>query len=97
VKGIPFNPNDPEVSGPDIFKKLVPLEAHKASSLYRFIKPHVLFLIGSSPCSTVKLVQLSVTLQSRTPKSTFCGRIEMHILWLNMVLHCITSTVALLF
>jgi len=35
VKGIPFNPNDPEVSGPDIFKKLVPLEAHKASSLYR--------------------------------------------------------------
>jgi len=34
VKGIPFNPNDPEVSGPDIFKKLVPLEAHKASSLY---------------------------------------------------------------
>jgi len=36
VKGIPFNPNDPEVSGPDIFKKLVPLEAHKASSLYRF-------------------------------------------------------------
>ena len=37
VKGIPFNPSDPEVSGPDIFKKLVPLEAHKASSLYRFI------------------------------------------------------------
>lgn len=37
VKGIPFNPNDPEVSGPDIFKKLVPLEVHKASSLYRFI------------------------------------------------------------
>jgi len=35
VKGIPFNPNDPEVSGPDIFRKLVPLEAHKASSLYR--------------------------------------------------------------
>ena len=38
VKGIPFNPADPEVSGPDIFKKLVPLEAHKASSLYRFVK-----------------------------------------------------------
>jgi len=37
VKGIPFNPNDPEVSGPDIFKKLVPMEAHKASSLYRSI------------------------------------------------------------
>lgn len=36
VKGIPFNPSDPEVSGADIFKKLVPMEAHKASSLYRF-------------------------------------------------------------
>lgn len=35
VKGIPFNYNDPEISGPDIFKKLVPLEAHEASSLYR--------------------------------------------------------------
>jgi len=41
VKGIPFNPNDPEVSGPDIFKKLVPLEAHKASSLYRYISCHI--------------------------------------------------------
>jgi tyrosine-protein phosphatase non-receptor type 23 len=36
VKGIPFNYNDPEISGPDIFRKLVPMEAHKASSLYRF-------------------------------------------------------------
>ncbi len=35
VKGIPFNPTDPEVSGPDIFQRLVPMEAHEASSLYR--------------------------------------------------------------
>ena len=35
VKGIPFNPNDPEVSGGDIFKKLVPMKAHEAASLYR--------------------------------------------------------------
>ncbi|GAB1597660.1 tyrosine-protein phosphatase non-receptor type 23-like [Argonauta hians] len=34
VKGIPFNPNDPEISGPDIFQKLVPIEAHEAASLY---------------------------------------------------------------
>ena len=35
VKGIPFNPNDPEISGTDIFKKLVTMQAHEASSLYR--------------------------------------------------------------
>ncbi|KAK3591678.1 hypothetical protein CHS0354_040598 [Potamilus streckersoni] len=34
VKGIPFNPNDPEISGPDIFQKLVPMSAHEAASLY---------------------------------------------------------------
>jgi tyrosine-protein phosphatase non-receptor type 23 len=37
VKGIPFNVNDPEVSGPDIFARLVPMKAHEASSLYRWI------------------------------------------------------------
>ena len=35
VKGITFNPSDPEISGPDLFQKLVPMEAHEASSLYR--------------------------------------------------------------
>ena len=35
VKGIPFNVTDTEVSGPDIFQRLVPMEAHEASSLYR--------------------------------------------------------------
>ncbi|PSN50877.1 hypothetical protein C0J52_12740 [Blattella germanica] len=35
VKGIPFNVNDPEVSGPDIFARLVPMKAHEAASLYR--------------------------------------------------------------
>lgn len=35
VKGIPFDINDPEISGPDIFARLVPLQAHEASSLYR--------------------------------------------------------------
>jgi tyrosine-protein phosphatase non-receptor type 23 len=28
--------NDPEVSGPDIFARLVPMKAHEASSLYRW-------------------------------------------------------------
>ena len=35
VKGIPFDPTDPEISGADIFQKLVPMEAHEASSVYR--------------------------------------------------------------
>lgn len=35
VKGIPFGTDDPEVAGPDIFGRLVPLRAHEASSLYR--------------------------------------------------------------
>ncbi|XP_022238599.1 tyrosine-protein phosphatase non-receptor type 23-like [Limulus polyphemus] len=34
VKGIPFSPSDPDVSGPDIFARLVPMEAHEAASLY---------------------------------------------------------------
>ncbi|XP_072904946.1 tyrosine-protein phosphatase non-receptor type 23 [Hemitrygon akajei] len=34
VKALPVNPTDPNVTGPDIFAKLVPIEAHEASSLY---------------------------------------------------------------
>ncbi|CAL4067009.1 unnamed protein product, partial [Meganyctiphanes norvegica] len=34
VKGIPFSVKDPEVAGNDIFIKLVPMEAHQASSMY---------------------------------------------------------------
>ena len=37
VKGTAFDPQDPEVSGQDIFHRLVPMEAHEASSLYRFL------------------------------------------------------------
>lgn len=36
VKGIPFSINDMEVSGSDIFGRLVPMKAHEASSLYRY-------------------------------------------------------------
>uniref|UniRef100_A0A4W3HRK0 Protein tyrosine phosphatase, non-receptor type 23, a n=1 Tax=Callorhinchus milii TaxID=7868 RepID=A0A4W3HRK0_CALMI len=34
VKALPVNPTDPSVTGTDIFSKLVPMEAHEASSLY---------------------------------------------------------------
>ncbi|XP_052812230.1 tyrosine-protein phosphatase non-receptor type 23-like isoform X2 [Mya arenaria] len=47
VKGIPFNPNDPEISGPDIFNKLVPMSAHEAASLYSEEKATLLRRIAS--------------------------------------------------
>ena len=34
VKALTFQPYDESVAGPDIFRKLVPMEAHEASSLY---------------------------------------------------------------
>lgn len=37
VKGTPFDVTDPEVAGQDIFQRLVPMEAHEASSLYRYV------------------------------------------------------------
>lgn len=42
VKGIPFNFNDIEVSGPDIFGRLVPMQAHEASSIYSEEKAQLL-------------------------------------------------------
>lgn len=42
VKGIPFSPTDPEICGPDIFARLVPMEAHEASSIYSEEKAQLL-------------------------------------------------------
>nr|CAD7437881.1 unnamed protein product [Timema bartmani] len=47
VKGIPFDVNDPEVSGPDIFGRLVPMKAHEASSLYSEEKAKLLRKVGA--------------------------------------------------
>lgn len=48
VKGIPFSINDAEVSGPDIFGRLVPMKAHEASSLYSEEKAKLLRKVGGS-------------------------------------------------
>ncbi|XP_071546877.1 uncharacterized protein mop isoform X2 [Panulirus ornatus] len=48
VKGIPFSVMDPEVAGQDIFMKLVPLEAHQASSMYSEEKAKLLRRVGSA-------------------------------------------------
>ncbi|OQR77340.1 tyrosine-protein phosphatase non-receptor type 23-like [Tropilaelaps mercedesae] len=42
VKGIPFDPCDPEVSGPDLFASLIPMGAHEASSVYSEKKTQIL-------------------------------------------------------
>lgn len=46
VKGIPFSVTDTEVSGNDIFARLVPMEAHEASSLYSEKKAQMLRQLG---------------------------------------------------
>ena len=46
VKGIGFEVSDPEVSGPDIFGRIVPMEAHEAASLYSEEKAGLLRNIG---------------------------------------------------
>lgn len=46
VKGTPFSINDTDVSGPDIFSRLVPMEAHEAASLYSEKKAQMLRQIG---------------------------------------------------
>ncbi len=46
VKGIGFEVTDAEVSGTDIFARLVPLEAHEASSLYSEEKAKLLRQVG---------------------------------------------------
>ena len=48
-KGIPFDASDKDIVGRDIFEKLVPIEAHEASSIYRFDFTPELF----SSCITV--------------------------------------------
>ncbi|XP_026668804.1 tyrosine-protein phosphatase non-receptor type 23 isoform X2 [Ceratina calcarata] len=47
VKGISFSINDPEVSGPDIFARLVPMKVHEASSMYSEEKAKILRSVGS--------------------------------------------------
>ncbi|XP_078459919.1 tyrosine-protein phosphatase non-receptor type 23 isoform X2 [Lampetra planeri] len=46
VKALPFQPTDPSVTGPDILARLVPMEAHKDSSLYSEEKAKMLREVG---------------------------------------------------
>lgn len=63
VKGITFNPSDPDVSGPDLFQKLVPMEAHEASSLYSEEKAKLIRRVcGNIEDKNAELVQFMSSL-----------------------------------
>ncbi|KAF2367940.1 PTP type protein phosphatase, partial [Trinorchestia longiramus] len=47
VKGIQFSMTDPDVAGLDIFRNLIPMEAHQASSLYSEEKASLLRKLGA--------------------------------------------------
>ncbi|XP_071792026.1 tyrosine-protein phosphatase non-receptor type 23-like isoform X2 [Asterias amurensis] len=64
VKALSFQPYDESISGPDIFKKLVPMEAHEASSLYSEEKAKLLRRIGDDMEQKTKhLEQFMASLQ----------------------------------
>uniref|UniRef100_A0A1E1X539 Putative tyrosine protein phosphatase non-receptor type n=1 Tax=Amblyomma aureolatum TaxID=187763 RepID=A0A1E1X539_9ACAR len=62
VKGISFSPTDPDISGPDIFARLVPMEAHEASSIYSEEKARLLRSVTS--CVEKKNEELEAFLSS---------------------------------
>ena len=70
VKGTPFDILDPEVSGQDIFHRLVSMEAHKVSSLYSEEKAQMLRRIGST--IEEKDEELTLYLTSLQVSSTDC-------------------------
>ncbi|KAJ2953915.1 hypothetical protein O0L34_g1550 [Tuta absoluta] len=64
VNPIPINFNDPEISGPDIFAKLVPMGAHEASSVYSEEKAKLLRqVVGQADAKTTELTEFMSSLQ----------------------------------
>ncbi|XP_041968457.1 tyrosine-protein phosphatase non-receptor type 23 [Aricia agestis] len=64
VKPVPINFNDPEISGPDIFSRLVPIGAHEASSLYSEEKAKLLrHVIGLTDAKNTELTEFMSSLQ----------------------------------
>ncbi|CAG9134725.1 unnamed protein product [Plutella xylostella] len=64
VKGIPINFNDPEVSGPDIFSRLIPMVAHEASSLYSEEKAKLLRqVVNQAESKNTEIMEFMSSLQ----------------------------------
>ncbi|XP_059058125.1 tyrosine-protein phosphatase non-receptor type 23 [Achroia grisella] len=64
VKAMPINFNDPEISGPDIFSRLVPMGAHEASSMYSEEKAKLLrHVVGQAEVKNTELMEFMSSLQ----------------------------------
>ncbi|XP_060801444.1 tyrosine-protein phosphatase non-receptor type 23 isoform X1 [Amyelois transitella] len=64
VKSLPINYNDPDISGPDIFSRLVPMGAHEASSLYSEEKAKLLRQVMSQvDAKNTELMEFMSSLQ----------------------------------
>ncbi|XP_063617343.1 tyrosine-protein phosphatase non-receptor type 23 [Cydia splendana] len=64
VKALPVNLNDPEVSGPDIFSRLIPMGAHEASSVYSEEKAKLLRqVVGQVEAKNTELTEFMSSLQ----------------------------------
>ena len=58
VKPLPFDPSNTSIAGPDLFAKLVPLEAHLVASSYRlvhFLHKFSTFIAMPLPCTMATL------------------------------------------
>ncbi|KAL4712811.1 hypothetical protein ACJJTC_011881 [Scirpophaga incertulas] len=64
VKAIPINLLDPEISGPDIFARLVPMGAHEASSMYSEEKAKLLRqIVGQTDIKNTEILEFMSSLQ----------------------------------
>ncbi|XP_047042446.1 tyrosine-protein phosphatase non-receptor type 23 [Helicoverpa zea] len=64
VKALPINFNDPEVSGTDVFSRLVPMMAHEASSVYSEEKAQMLrHIVGLVEAKNTELTEFMSSLQ----------------------------------
>jgi len=71
VKGVGFEVTDPEVAGADILARLVPLEAHQASSLYSEEKAKLLRGLGDeveAKDTELAVFMSSMSLDGQVPK-----------------------------
>ncbi|KAL0895130.1 hypothetical protein ABMA27_013582 [Loxostege sticticalis] len=64
VKAIPINLNDPEISGPDIFSRLVPMVAHEVASMYSEEKAKLLrHIVTQVEAKNTELTEFMSSLQ----------------------------------
>ncbi|KAL1458289.1 hypothetical protein WDU94_008450 [Cyamophila willieti] len=64
VRGIPFSVTDPDIAGPDIFHKLIPMKAHEDASLYSEEKAKLLRHISAKvEAADAELINFMSSLQ----------------------------------